>query len=94
MDRDAVERFDRSEKRRRIVAVLAAVVLLLVVLWGSRLWEPLFAPNTSALCAADYRRARSARDTSFIDQRRPIIHPEDAVSPLRCGELREKGLIR
>jgi hypothetical protein len=73
------------------VALLAAGILGTLV-WFFQAWDPL--KDGAALCASEYQGARTALDTAIIDQRKPVNHPEDALSPLQCGELRRAGRLR
>src|SRR5713226_3755914 len=76
----------------KIGAALIAVALLTVfALWPTR---PRLATAASALqCRHLYTIAHTRAETLAVDQTPPFEWTEGDDNPLRCGELRGRGLL-
>ena len=80
----------KGDRRRWYLWLVLAVLALATAVWAS---PYLFDFQTRAECRNRYAAAKTAADTTQIDEFIPMVTRRQAVSPISCGMLRKQGTV-
>jgi len=88
-----LRRFAIVESIKRASIVAAVLLGLALVLWWQRgkPVDPIRERAIASLCQSGYESARSAADTTAVDQEQPVVGKLTALARISCGELRRSG---